>query len=406
MIRDWHMIRPRGIAIIIMAIVLFVLAGVTRVGWLLLFDAVLWGVVAVSAAAPWLAIGRLKIQRRIVAWQSAEGAPGPTEGDSAQLDLKLQNTGLFPCAFVTVRYGLDGDAIAADSNSLLIAWLGRNKRLSSSLDVKLNRRGLHKLPQLRVEASLPFGMFRRTKRAGDETELLVFPRVYPVSKLDMLASSGASASPSLRARSGDEIIGSRGYIQGDPWQSIHWRNTARTSWPQVKEFERTPDKSLAIAFSAQNSIEQGEESLEHAIKIAASVGDFVCKTGGAVSLLAGDIRLDTSDSPEFLRALALLEASTDSGLAALLRKAPPGADMLAVVLETDAEGLRALAQLPWGQQRIVAVVLRGFDPRNVTMNAAEELRRAGIAAVECRPGEVERAIVALEEASQFIVAAK
>ena len=58
-------VRPRGIGLIIVAVMLFALAGFTRVGWLLLFDAVLWGIVIISMILPWLAIGNIGIHRKI-----------------------------------------------------------------------------------------------------------------------------------------------------------------------------------------------------------------------------------------------------------------------------------------------------------------------------------------------------
>ena len=54
------MIRSRGIGLLLVAIIVFVLSGVTRVGWLLLFDAVLWGTLVLSAVMPWLATGSVK----------------------------------------------------------------------------------------------------------------------------------------------------------------------------------------------------------------------------------------------------------------------------------------------------------------------------------------------------------
>ena len=151
------MIRPRGIAIIVLAIALFGLAGVTRVGWFLLFDAVLWGTVVVSAATPWLAIGKISIHRRISGWKATGGEIGPSEGDSVELDLKLHNNGIFPCMFVTVRYDLPEEAIESEKKGLLIAWLGRKKGTSSSLELSFRKRGLYRLPQFRIETALPFG---------------------------------------------------------------------------------------------------------------------------------------------------------------------------------------------------------------------------------------------------------
>ena len=42
-------ITTRGIGLLVAAVLLFILGGYTRVGWLFMFDAVLWGAIVVSA---------------------------------------------------------------------------------------------------------------------------------------------------------------------------------------------------------------------------------------------------------------------------------------------------------------------------------------------------------------------
>ncbi len=53
------MITSKGIGFLAAAVVLFLLARLTQVGWLYLVDAVLWGIIALSAALPWLGIALL-----------------------------------------------------------------------------------------------------------------------------------------------------------------------------------------------------------------------------------------------------------------------------------------------------------------------------------------------------------
>ena len=88
------------------AAVVFLLASFTRVGWSLLFDSILWGVVAVSLLVPRLAMGRLVARRRIVGWDGDESLPGPTEGGEVRFSISLRNEGLLPAVFATLDYKL------------------------------------------------------------------------------------------------------------------------------------------------------------------------------------------------------------------------------------------------------------------------------------------------------------
>ena len=81
------MIRTRGIGVLLVAVVLFLLAGATRVGWILLFDAVLWGTIVVSAVMPWLTLGRPDVKRRAARWDAQKDKPAPTEGDAVEFEI-------------------------------------------------------------------------------------------------------------------------------------------------------------------------------------------------------------------------------------------------------------------------------------------------------------------------------
>ncbi|MCH7787319.1 MAG: DUF58 domain-containing protein [Chloroflexi bacterium] len=395
------MIKPRGIILIVGAIILFVLAGITRVGWILLFDTVLWGTIVVSAIMPWLAIGKLQVRRRVVGWDSEDGDLGPMEGDAVEFEIRLHNRGILPCMLVTVHYNWGIEAAEAGRERLFMAWLGRGRSLATSTKVRFGRRGLHSLPPVKVETSLPFGLFRRTKRVRETTEVLVLPKVYPIHRLAMLGETGDDAPRPLQARVGEQIVGSRGYVFGDPWQHIHWRNTARTAQAQVKEFEKTPDSSLVIVCDIGRMRQGSDDALEHAIRIAASVGDYVCRSGGTVKLRIGHISEETSDRHRLLKGLALLKGDESKGLPALLADVPPFSDVLAIVRDTDTEGIQTIAQLARSHHRVTAMILRGFEPDSTAYDMSEDSSLASIAVYECWPDRIPEALARLGQTSSM-----
>lgn len=389
------MVRIRGVGVIITAILVLILAGLTRIGWLLLFDAVLWGAIVVSAAMPWIAIGDLRIRRRISRWHGADDYPGPMVGDLVELDIALENRGFLPCMFVTVGYNYGDRGIESANKQLFIAWLGRRRDQTGTTQATFTKRGLYQLPPLNIETQVPFGLFRRRKRFDDPMEVLVLPKVHRLTGLDMASSSGMFSSTTSRARVGDQITGSRNYVSGDPWHHIHWRNTARTNLPQVKEFEQSPDSALVVAFNIQEGGKGDESALEHAVQIAASAGDHVCRSGGVVCIIANGVRQETSSRHLLLRSLALLSGEKSSRRFSLEEQAPPYTAVLVVVEESDGDGLRDAARLSAANRDVTAVVLRGFDKSSEPVNAIGLLSSAGARVIECWPGEVESSIAEL-----------
>ena len=389
------MIRPRGVSLILVAFLVLVLAGSTRVGWLLVFDAVLWGALVISAVMPWLASGRLDIRRRVIGWDKE--SPGPMEGGPVEFESSMTNHGATPCMLLSIDLDLGGTTPEGGKDRLFLAWLKRGGVARWRSESVYGRRGLHELGPVKSETTVPFGLFRRTKKIESPAKVLVFPRVYPIKNLDMLGSVGSADPRAVRARVGELVSGSRNYVPGDSWQHMHWRNTARTAQPQVKELEKSTDDSLVIAFNATRG-----DSMEDAIRIGASVGDFVARSGRSVRLLAAARSEDTSDRVQLLTALALLEAVEEPTLQTLAQTIPPFSDILAIVEETDRAGVDALADLARSQHRVTAIVLRGYSDRVPDGDPVAALAAEGATALESWSGDLDGGIASLRRKASVV----
>lgn len=378
-------ITPRGIGFAAVAILIFFLGTYTRVGWLYMIDSVLWGTFVISAVMPWLAIGKPRINRKLVDWKDREDFPGPMEEDIAEFDITVTNTGWLPCMFVTARHDWGKRVSSPDKARMFIAWLGRNAQVTFRVQVKFEKRGVRQFPPIRFETRVPFGMFRRTRWAENPVEVTILPKVYSFDGIEMLASMGdIDSTPSL-TRLGDQVVGSRAYVPGDPFHHIHWRNSARTGQAQVKEFETDPDDSIILSIDVNPSGQEDDEALEHAIRVAASVGDFVVRSGGSVNLLTGGENLTTSDRFALLMHLATAKGSEKDVPHPLTANASPYADVLALVRDTDVTTLEFVAQVARAQHRMRVVLMRGFDPENIPTNPVAFLEHAGATVVECWP---------------------
>ena len=382
------MIRPRGIGLVVVAVLIFLLGGFTGVGWLLVFDAMLWGTIVVSAAIPWLAVGRLDVRRCLVL--RAEQDLGPTAGEDVEIEVLVQNRGLLPAAFVTVLYNLDGSPAEAIKHRLFVAWHARRATLTAEASVKYERRGIQELPAPKVETGLPFGLFRRSRRAGGPMRVLVLPKVHPIDHLDFLGGASGALLREGSARVGEQVAGSRDYRTGDPWQYIHWRNTARSVDPQVKEFERAPQVSLTVA------LEIGREgaALENAVEIAASAGDSVCRNGGFVRVVSASVDITTGSRRELLETLALVDPAPVPRWSLGTAGEPLADGLLAIVMDDDDEGAQAIGLAAGRGVNVAAVVMVGFDGPGRGA-ATQTLRRAGAGVVECLPDGITSTLNAL-----------
>lgn len=395
-------ITLRGISVVATAVTLFVIGGYTRVGWLFMFDAVLWGAIVVSAIMPVVVAGRLEVRRKVKSWDKADTLLGPTVGEQVVVEVEVTNRGWLPAMFLVVDYDREKRVPIDTKDRMFVAWLGRKSSQKGDATLVFNRRGTQILPPLKIETKVPFGLFRRTVFVGDPLELIVLPRILEFSGLDLKGREGDTNPAPFSARSGEQISGSRTLAPGDPWQSIHWRNTARTSQPQIKEYETSPDQSVVVGFDISKSHLVNEDALEEAIDLAASLADHICRESNTVHLVTDEVSMQTSDRLELLIELAISQGSKNSVLTTLPENISASSDIFAVVLDTDYSGIETLTKLAQSQYPVTVVVMRGFNENNLPTYPTESLNEAGVVVVECWPGEVQTALNSLKRVTDRV----
>ena len=200
-----------------------------------------------------------------------------------------------------------------------------------------------------------------------------------------------------RARSGQEVVGSRLYYPGHPRRLIHWRNTARLGRLAVKEMEDSSQRALTVVFETRESVGEGRDTtLEYSIKLAASMGVHAIRTGDSIGLLGGNLQGEWAEPATFMRELALLDAGASPSLADLLLMAPSSSPVVVIVHAANAEAVSALEHSLPRLSGLSAVVLEGFAAPEDEAGAAARLRSAGIATVVCRNGDISDAIRQME----------
>ena len=392
------MITGKGVGIALIAVFVFILVNTTRVGWLLLFDSVLWGLITLSAIIPWLAIGKLEGKRRVIRWEGDQNLSGPTEGEIVEVGVDLHNRGMLPMAFGTVDYNLGGEPSGERQHRLFVAWMGRGKEASYVAKVVYSKRGLHQLGHMIVRNSAPFGLFRRKHTLSETTQLLVLPKVYPVERLQVIGLQEQSVAIARPARVGEQVIGSRNYHPGDPWHHIHWRNTARAGQPQLREFETESDRSITICFDGsvgQSDTEGADEMYEDCVRIAASIGVAACKSGAQVRMISGDTDIITRDRNLLLETLAMVERRGSATLADHLDSVGFGST-IAIVSARDYQGIGAAQSFGTTRGGLTMFAMHGYGSEDLERDTSgDSLADAGVTVIACHAGDVGAALAEL-----------
>ncbi|WP_299442297.1 DUF58 domain-containing protein [uncultured Phycicoccus sp.] len=202
--------------------------------------------------------------------------------------------------------------------------------------VRSHTRGVHRVGPLRVRVRDPFGLSLRTAAVSGEAEVVVLPRVVPLSEGRSLGSGiGSEGSvPHMVALHGEDDQTIREYRDGDDLRRIHWPATARTGDLMVRQEDRPAKRRAVVLLDSRAAGHAGSGragSIEWCVTTAASVVAHLVDSGYAVHLLVAD-----PSSEHGSRHDDTLHGALDS----LARVGLTGEDATRAVLH-DASGLTA-----------------------------------------------------------------
>ena len=341
------MITRRGIGFVFVAIAVFFVASATRVGWLHVADAMLWGIILLSAIVPWLTVPKLQIARSVHLPRRRSGDVAPVVGDQLAIELSLVNNTRSPCYFLSAAQTSFSQGDTETRQKFFFARIPGRRQRSATGTLSCDRRGWRHFGEVVLEARLPFGLFRRRRRIDVPGKILVHPRWFHMERVGLIGSNAGDVSSRRRARRGDEISGSRRYVYGDTVRDIHWKSTARTGRPSVKQYDAGAEDSVIVGLDLTFDYGEGSEStLEYAATLCASVARAISIRGGSVSVATGsDLAQPTYDWSNIMHTLAIAERDPGCPLATSLKDVLPGQRVFAGVSSKDAASISALAGL-------------------------------------------------------------
>ncbi len=284
--------------------------------------------------------------------------------------LMLDNVSVMPKLWVQI----------ADSSTLpghragYVASMGGRKRATWRARTVCKQRGRFQLGPVTATSGDPFGLFRRRIMLTVPKELLVLPRVLPISSFVLftggLPGRGRSSRRALQATTNANTI--RDYAEGDAQNRIHWRSTAHYNRLMVKEFDLDPALDAWIFLDLHEAVQAGEgehSTEEYGVTIAATVAVYLLRQDLSLGMIVNAQRreflsLDRGERQieRVLEMLAVVEAGSGPELkeALALDAFHFGRNTVAIVITPSNsrdwhESLRHL------QRRGVQVAVVGLD---------------------------------------------
>jgi uncharacterized protein (DUF58 family) len=261
------------------------------------------------------------------------------------------------------------------------------------INVRFQRRGRRVLEPGRLVIRDPLRLISREIVGSRRDEVLVLPRVEPVTAPGgggAGARGGIGIDPGVMGRRLDasiaelEIDGLRPYREGTSASRIHWPTVARRGEMLERRLVAELDSAPLIVLDSSGA--EDEESLDKAVRAAASLCVYLGHEGGCAILLPGqrrpvEIGHDLAGWASAHARLALVEAGPPPPASSL---GPRGGAVIWVTAAAGAGAPRALERMPAGARVVVSPIplARGrvlFEVAGCTGCLIERARR-GVAA--------------------------
>ena len=310
--------------VLVLATVGTVLCGVFLNPWIFALTALLLVVVGAGTVLPWVAIKGINCQVLFDVRRVAFGQP-------ALVRLRIQNRWPLPVWGLSLINGFASGQIAADrqlsdgDEGIAFARVPGWSTMEYTWSFVAKQRGLYPVNGLaEVETSFPFGLFRARRRADVQGQLIVWPETISLIGMPDAAESQVSDDTFSDRRVGDfgDILGTRPFREGDSLRRVHWAQTARQQTLIVTERQAPLTNSIRISIALPTSDVSSSATVEHCIRVAASLCESLHRQHCRVELQLGEQLLVAGQSAAGLQrvmdALAVagpvdLQANSDNG---------------------------------------------------------------------------------------------
>lgn len=218
--------------------------------------------------------------------------------------IEVENRKLLPLPWLRIQdpwpkaVGPEDDEILAPShipdrgyltNIFSLRWYERSRRRYT---LKFRKRGSYTIGPARLDSGDLFGFFEKVRDDGDINYLTVFPRLLPLTEVELPADDpfGDIRSRKRLFEDPSRAMGIREYHPEDSFRRVHWPATARIGKLQVKVYQPTSTQVLVVCLNASTYARHWEgvnpELLERLISTAATLVYQAIQKGYKVGLIS------------------------------------------------------------------------------------------------------------------------
>jgi uncharacterized protein (DUF58 family) len=302
-------------------------------------------------------------------------------GEVFEERLMLENVSVTPKLWIQV----------ADSSTLpghragYVASMGGRQRAMWRARTLCRQRGQFRLGPMSATGGDPFGLFRRRIVLAPAQDILVLPRVLPITSFSLftggLPGRGKTSRRALQTTTNATTI--REYVIGDALSRIHWRSSAHYNKLMVKEFDLDPAVDVWIFLDLQKSVQAGtgeHSTEEYSVTIAATITTYLLRQDLSLGMIINGhqrefLALDRGDRQieRVLEMLAVVKAGDGPELQEALAM-----DAFHLGRNTAAVVITASNTQDWHggvhhlQQRGVQVAVIGLDAASFRKSSADE----------------------------------
>lgn len=249
---------------------------------------------------------------------------------------------------------LEGRHEQAVSSPLYIPLLPGGTRMELPVEIRFERRGLHRGGSFVFSTSFPFGFLERSASVSLGTQVLVYPPVEPQPGFEeLLASVRGELETQSRGR-GQDFYRIRPYEPFESARHVDWKATAHTGELQVREFAREQERLLEIYLDLD--VPHGHEPwFEKAVECCAFLIWRLSERAARIRFrtqLYEILLPEMGDACEVLRYLALVQPFRG-------RAPEPRADEECSRMLFSIQPEARLRELGWREARIVGLELLG-----------------------------------------------
>ena len=159
-------------------VVVYVIGSQTQVGWLYLFAALIWSMLALSFLLPLWNLMGLRIQRQV--WLGGNGAgphspATPVEEEEVQVTIKVSNRGRLCRNLIKVVEDSPLDEPSKRPREFLVSSIGARSIATFSYISTCYMRGRYRSAMATLETAAPMGLFVHRRRYDLPLRITVYP---------------------------------------------------------------------------------------------------------------------------------------------------------------------------------------------------------------------------------------